>query len=98
MPGSTWRFGPRKASGDARCEKIGSVSTVAPPACTSIVAWPIQVTAGSIARRGRGVAAQEREVGGHHRCRRPRRLRQAVAQRIGAPLQQRRSPFGSKST
>jgi hypothetical protein len=42
---------------------------------------------------GRSVAAQVREIGRHHRCRRPRRLRQTVAQRIGAPLQQRAEPL-----
>ena len=35
--------------GDARSEKIGSVRTLLPPTWTSVLAWPIHVTAGTIA-------------------------------------------------
>jgi len=41
--------GPTKPTGEARSLKIGSVSTFSPPACTSSVAWPIQVAVGTIA-------------------------------------------------
>jgi hypothetical protein len=33
-------------TGLARCENTGSVSTLSPPACTSMLAWPTQVMAG----------------------------------------------------
>jgi hypothetical protein len=49
MPGATWRFGPTKENGEARAENIGSVRRVAPPAWTSVLAWSIQVSAGTIA-------------------------------------------------
>ena len=96
--GSTWRFGPRKVTGDARCEKIGSVSTVAPPAWTSIVAWPTHVTTRYHREASRGVAAQEREVGGHHRCRRPRRLGRLSRSASARHCSSAPSDFGSKST
>ena len=48
-PGFCARAGPRNDSGEARLEKIGSVSTLRPPSCTSTVAWPIHVTVGTIA-------------------------------------------------
>ena len=55
--------GRRSRRGDARSEKIGSVRTLMPPTCTSTLAWPIQVTAGSIAAPATALRAQEVEVG-----------------------------------
>ena len=49
MAGGTCRLGPEKDTGEARSEKIGSVSKVMPPSWAITVAWPIQVTAGIIA-------------------------------------------------
>ena len=46
-PGGCARRGPMNCTGDARSLNTGSVSTLSRPACTSIVAWPIQVMAGA---------------------------------------------------
>ena len=91
-PAARARFGPTKRHGDARSENIGSVSTLRPPNCTSTLAWPIQVTAGSIAAPASALRAHEREVGRDARRRRLRRRRQAVAQRVELPPQQRAEP------
>jgi len=48
-PGGCSRFGPAKGRGEARSEKIGSVSRFRPPSWASTVAWPTQVTAGGCA-------------------------------------------------
>ena len=97
-PAATWRFGPAKPTGEARSEKIGSVSMLAPPAWISMLAWPIQVTAGTIARAGDGVGAQEGEVG---RRRAASRAAAASAGRRAAasmrPLQQRADALAART-
>lgn len=50
-------------TGDARCEKRGSVSTLMPPSWASTVAWPIQVTAGCMAALADALALMKARSG-----------------------------------
>ncbi len=58
-PGGRRRFGPTKPSGEARSEKIGSVTMLLPPTWISVLAWPIHVTEGTIAAPAPALARRE---------------------------------------
>ena len=89
-PGGTCALRADEATPATRARRTSDRSArLMPPTCTSVLAWPIQVSGRLHRRAGDGVAAQEVEVGRRRAASRCGGWRQAVAQRIELPLQER---------